>query len=150
MSGEHPLIFLEGLSKVFYTEEVETHALSNINLSISTANRMAQAGALAAMADTTHLRRCVKINERGRRYLAKHLARLGIKLTPSWANFYLTDFSKSGRTGAEIYEYLLSRGIIVRPMDGYGLTRHVRISIGTPEQNQKLFAALGHLLLPGE
>ncbi len=34
MSGEHPLIHLEGLSKVFYTEEVETHALSNINLSV--------------------------------------------------------------------------------------------------------------------
>ena len=34
--SEHPLIFMEGLSKVFYTEEVETHALSNINLQIQT------------------------------------------------------------------------------------------------------------------
>ncbi|MCH7533696.1 MAG: ABC transporter ATP-binding protein, partial [Gemmatimonadetes bacterium] len=36
MAGDHPLIYMEGLSKVFYTEEVETHALSNINLSIAT------------------------------------------------------------------------------------------------------------------
>jgi len=44
MSGEHPLIFLEGLSKVFYTEEVETHALSNINLSINTGEFVTIAG----------------------------------------------------------------------------------------------------------
>ena len=37
MAGDHPLIHLESLSKVFYTEEVETHALSNVNLSIATA-----------------------------------------------------------------------------------------------------------------
>ena len=44
MSGEHPLIHLEGLSKVFYTEEVETHALSNINLSIETGEFVSIAG----------------------------------------------------------------------------------------------------------
>jgi putative ABC transport system ATP-binding protein len=44
MSGEHPLIHLEGLSKVFYTEEVETHALSNINLSVATGEFVSIAG----------------------------------------------------------------------------------------------------------
>ena len=44
MAGDHPLIFLEGLSKVFYTEEVETHALSNINLSIRTGEFVSIAG----------------------------------------------------------------------------------------------------------
>jgi putative ABC transport system ATP-binding protein len=44
MAGDHPLIFLEGLSKVFYTEEVETHALSNINLEIATGEFVSIAG----------------------------------------------------------------------------------------------------------
>jgi putative ABC transport system ATP-binding protein len=44
MAGEHPLIYLEGLSKVFYTEEVETHALSNINLQIATGEFVSIAG----------------------------------------------------------------------------------------------------------
>ena len=44
MAGDHPLIHLEGLSKVFYTEEVETHALSNINLSIATGEFVSIAG----------------------------------------------------------------------------------------------------------
>jgi putative ABC transport system ATP-binding protein len=44
MAGEHPLIYLEGLSKVFYTEEVETHALSNINLEVKTGEFVSIAG----------------------------------------------------------------------------------------------------------
>ena len=44
MAGDHPLIYMEGLSKVFYTEEVETHALSNINLSIATGEFVSIAG----------------------------------------------------------------------------------------------------------
>jgi histidinol-phosphate aminotransferase len=112
------------------------------------ANRMAQAAALAALDDRTHLRRVVQTNERGKTFLAKTFKRLGIGYTPTWANFFLVDFAPVGRTGKEAYDRLLPRGVIVRPMNGYGLASSVRISIGTPEQNQKLAMLLSEWLRP--
>ncbi len=46
----------------------------------------------------------------------------------------------------DVYERLLKLGVIVRPMNGYALPRHVRISIGLPEENRRLIAALGEVL----
>lgn len=107
------------------------------------ANRMAQSAALAALGDAAHIRRSIANNERGKRYLEKEYTRLGLGFIPTWANFHLVDVSSTGRKGAEIYEALLRRGVIVRPMGGYGLPKYVRISIGTMEENRKLIAALG-------
>ena len=66
--------------------------------------------------------------------------RLGVETWPTDANFILA------RTGAEVYEALLRQGVIVRPMRGFGLTEHVRISIGLPEENERFIKALAELL----
>jgi len=50
------------------------------------------------------------------------------------------------RRGVEVYEELLDRGVIVRPMAGYGLAECVRISVGTPQQNLKMLSALRAVL----
>ena len=102
-------------------------------------NRLAEVGALAALEDEEHVRRTRDINATGAVYLAAELARLGIESWPTDANFILA------RTGAEVYEALLSQGVIVRPMRGFGLTEHVRISIGLPEENERFIKALGEL-----
>ena len=109
-------------------------------------NRMAQAAAIAALKDRAHVRKSVGVNERGKRFLAKAFERMGLKWMPTWGNFFLVDFSSTGRTGIEIYEELLRRGVIVRPMGGYGLIDHTRISVGTPEDNRTLAAALRDVL----
>ena len=99
-------------------------------------NRLAEVAALAALEDGEHVRRTREINAAGAEYLARELARLGLESWPTDANFLLA------RTGAEVYEALLRVGVIVRPMKGFGLPEHVRISIGLPEENERFIKAL--------
>lgn len=105
-------------------------------------NGMAQAAAMAALDDITHLVETREMVEEGRRLLEHELAGMGIETTPSGANFILC---KTGR-GREVFQELQKRKIIVRPMDGYGLPEHIRITIGTPEQNRKILKALEEVL----
>lgn len=103
-------------------------------------NRLAEVAALAALEDEEHVRRTREVNATGARYLADELGKLGVETWPTDANFILA------LTGADIYEALLAQGVIVRPMRGFGLTEHVRISIGLPEENERFVKALAELL----
>ena len=62
---------------------------------------------------------------------------------PSKGNFITIDFKQPA---APIYDALLREGIIVRPIAGYGMPNHLRISIGLPEENDKFFTALSKVL----
>ncbi|MBJ23027.1 MAG: histidinol-phosphate transaminase [bacterium] len=102
-------------------------------------NRLAEVAAVAALDDEEHVRRTIEMNSTGIDYLRSELEKLGIESWPSEANFILA------RTGSEVFDALLARGIIVRPMKGFGLTEHVRISVGLPEDNERLIKALGEI-----
>lgn len=117
-------------------------ALNRIRPAFNVSN-VAQAGAIAALADPHHLEQVVArtIAERARMEAALRAA--NIAFTPSATNFLLVEV---GARMPEIYEQLLRDGIIVRPMAGYGLPRHLRISVGLPEQNTQLLALLTRLL----
>lgn len=106
------------------------------------ANAMAQAAALASIADTEHQRRTRDIVDDGRRRLEVRLAAAGIEFVPSSANFVLM---RVGR-GRPTFEALLRKGVIVRPMDGYKLPEWIRVSIGTPAQMDRFFDALAQVL----
>ncbi|MEZ4330624.1 MAG: histidinol-phosphate transaminase [Myxococcota bacterium] len=103
-------------------------------------NRLAEVAALAALDDDEHFRGTRALNAAGAEYLARELGRLGIETWPTDANFLLA------RTGADVYEALLRVGVIVRPMKGFGLADHVRISIGLPEENERFIKALEDVL----
>jgi histidinol-phosphate aminotransferase len=103
---------------------------------------LGQIAVMAGMDDEEHVRNTLRVNGEGMRYLEGEFKRLSIPYVPSHANFILADVG-SGR-GA--YEKLLRLGVIVRPMDGYGYPRHVRISVGLHEENRKLIAALEKVL----
>lgn len=105
-------------------------------------SRMAQAAAVAALGDAAHLRRSVACNGRGMRLLGRELEKMGLGFAPSRANFILVDVGARGRAGGEVYQALLRMGVIVRPMDGYGLRGHIRVSVGTPPQNRAFLSAL--------
>lgn len=109
-------------------------------------NRVAQAAAVAALDDSAHIRESVSVNEKGRRYLVPELEKLGVRLQPTWGNFVLADIEATGWNGVDLNEELLKRGVIVRPMGGYGLPHHLRISIGLPEENERLVEALTDIL----
>jgi histidinol-phosphate aminotransferase len=105
-------------------------------------NALAQVGALAALDDEAHVERTRRNNREGLAYLRAACERLGRPYVPSWANFLLVDVGE----GARVYEALLRRGVIVRPMDVYGLPRHLRVTVGTPAENQRFVESLAAVL----
>jgi len=105
-------------------------------------NSLAQAAALAALDDEEHVRRTLRVNRKGLERLNRAFQDLGLDYVPSFANFILV---KVGR-GQEIFQRLLQRGIIVRPMDFYGLPEYIRVTVGRPEENEKFLRELKKLL----
>jgi histidinol-phosphate aminotransferase len=106
-------------------------------------NNLALAAGAAALADHEHVERSRRLNTQGLAQLADACARLGLDFIPSAGNFIAVDV---GRSAGPVYEALLRQGIIVRPLAPYGMPRHLRITIGTPEQMQRLLAALPRAL----
>ncbi|MCC7464277.1 MAG: histidinol-phosphate transaminase [Gammaproteobacteria bacterium] len=106
-------------------------------------NSLAQAGARAALEHPAHAARAVAATMAELPRVMRGLAALGLTVTPSAANFVLAQI---GPRAAAIYQQLLQGGVIVRPVGGYGLPEHVRITIGRPEQNDRLLALLARCL----
>jgi histidinol-phosphate aminotransferase len=102
-------------------------------------NVLAEEAALAALDDREHLERTLRTNAEGMDFLARELRALGVEVWPSDANFLLA------RAGRDVYAKLLREGVIVRPLAGFGLPDHVRITVGLPEENEKLVKALRRL-----
>ncbi len=105
-------------------------------------NLLAQAAVIAAMDDHEYVRRTLEVNAQGIEYLEREFHRLKVRCVPTQGNFFLVDVGD----GVKIFNALLRRGVIVRPMHGYGFPRHVRISVGLPEDNRRLIEALTAVL----
>ena len=108
---------------------------------------LAQVAARAALDDEEHLARARAVNRVGMLLVRAELERLGLRTTPSQANFVLVDLD--GRDGRALFQALLRRGVIVRPMNGYGLPHHLRVTIGTPAENRRFLDELAGLLGAG-
>ena len=106
-------------------------------------NSLAQVAAVAALEDERHLRRVVRLNRRERRALEGKLQEMGLTALPSETNFLLVDV---GRDGGQVYDQLLRKGVITRPMGGYGYPNHLRVTVGTAEENRAFLAALKEVL----
>ena len=104
-------------------------------------NAMAQAAALAAIDDTDHLEATRANNAAGLEFFEQTLSELNIETVASHANFILANVGD----GASTFQKLQERGVITRPMAGYQLPEWIRISIGTPAENQRCLAALREL-----
>jgi len=94
-------------------------------------NSLAQAAALAAINDESHIAHTVRINRQGLAFYEKAFAERGIEYVPSHANFILANVGDGDRLFAD----MLRKGVIVRAMRGYKLPEYVRISIGTEREN---------------
>lgn len=102
-------------------------------------NSIAQAGAQAALRDPSHMAQCVAQTQRELHFLQEQFDQRGLQRVPTAANFVLV---RVGPGAAALYDALLRGGVIVRPVSGYGLPEHLRISIGTRAQNQQLLQVL--------
>ena len=107
------------------------------------ANIFALAAAEAALEDDGFIRESVTINTQGMQQLESAFSRLGLSYIPSAGNFIAVDVK---RNGGEIYNSLLNKGVIVRPVGPYKMPTHIRVSIGLPEQNERFLSALESVL----
>ena len=105
-------------------------------------NAPAQWAALAALDDLDHVKRSLDVNRQGLDYLQREFQRLGLEFVPSQANFILVRVGK----GQEIFKRLLAEAVIVRPTTGYRFPEHVRVTVGTMEENRKFIDALEKIL----
>jgi len=110
-------------------------------------NSLALTGAVAALADDEFVKRSVATNSAGLQQLQDGLRDLGLCGIPSAGNFILADFRQAS---GPVYEALLKAGIIVRPVANYGLPNHLRITVGSASQNEKLLDELAIILPAGQ
>lgn len=104
---------------------------------------VAQVAGIAALGDVEHLRSTQQATWRGLRYLETELKKLGIPVPRSHANFVFADL---GRPNGPVYEQMLRRGVIVRPVSLSGWPNAVRITAGLQGQNERCVAALKEVL----
>ncbi len=103
----------------------------------------ALAAGVEAIADGAFITHARDGNRVERARVTEALERLGFPVAPSHGNFVLAEFGEDGpRSAASADEFLQKRGILIRRMEGYGLPAHLRISIGTAEENGLLLGAL--------
>ena len=116
--------------------------LDRVRLPFNTAGP-AQVAARAALDDAEHVARSLAANASGLAALGDGFRALGLRVFPSAANFVLVDV---GRDAAPIYQALLERGVIVRPLRPAGLDRHLRVSVGTAAENARALTTFGEVL----
>ena len=109
------------------------------------ANLLAQTAALAALDDDEHVRQTRANNFAGLELFAQAFRQMGLEHVPSHANFILVRVG----AGQQVFAAMQQLGVITRPMGGYQLGEWVRISIGTPAENQRTLAALKQSLAAG-
>ncbi len=102
------------------------------------ANGIAQAGALAGLADEDHQRKTRELTLEGRNFLQREFAAMGLEFVPSFANFVLVRVGD----GRAVFQALMRKGIIVRDMTSYALPEWIRVSIGTMPQNTRFITEL--------
>mgnify|MGYP001135560964 CR=1 FL=1 len=97
----------------------------------------AMLAAVAAIEDTAHVQMSKAFTEQWRNWLTDEIGKLGLKVTPSVANFVLIHFpTGKGKTSAEADAYLTKRGLVLRALNNYGLPHALRMTIGTEEANR--------------
>jgi histidinol-phosphate aminotransferase len=103
-----------------------------------------EAAARASLGDPDQVRRSREMNAAGLAYYRRELPRLGLEITPSWANFVLARFPGSAVEAARALE---RQGVIIRPMVPFGLApEHARISVGSPAENERLVEVLRRIV----
>jgi len=100
---------------------------------------VAQAAALAALKDEAHVLRALENNAAGAEFLTQAVSELGFRVTPTWANFIYIEL---GEDAAPFAKRLQEQGVIVRPLAPWGAPNSMRVTIGTPEQNEFFVSAL--------
>jgi histidinol-phosphate aminotransferase len=102
-------------------------------------NSLAQVAATAALDDEAFLRHTVETVHNGLDYLYGELDRLGVEYVQTETNFFLINVQQDANS---VFERFLRQGIIVRAMASYGFPNHIRVTVGTPAENERFIKTL--------
>src|SRR5258708_7113323 len=105
---------------------------------------VAQAASEASLQYRAQVSRGVRLVQEGRKQVLPALEQMGLRVIPSVGNFTLVDVSP--HRGAEVFDTLLDRGVIVRAMDEYGFPQHIRVTYGLPVENRWFLKAMQEVL----
>lgn len=105
-------------------------------------NSVALAAAAAALGDTEFVRASYELNRAGMQQLTQGLNALGLAFIPSYGNFVTFRVANAGR----VFQRLLEAGVIVRPLGGYGMPDHLRVSVGLESENARFLEALARVI----
>ncbi len=103
-------------------------------------NSVGQAAACAALKDIAHVQKSQQCNDAGKNFLYQALDDIGLQYIKTYGNFIMVFLTTP--SGADIAATLMRKGVIVRPMAGYGYPDAIRVTIGTQQQNERFIACL--------
>jgi len=106
-------------------------------------NSIVASAACAALNDQEHIKKTIELNQSGIFHVGEELKKANVCYIPSLGNFITIDIK---RDGLEVYQKLLHQGVIVRPLGAYGMPTHLRVTIGTTDENEKFIRALHEVL----
>jgi histidinol-phosphate aminotransferase len=152
LNGENTVVTLRTFSKVFGLAGLrigygvmkrEVADLVNRVRQPFNTNLLGQVGALAALDDDAFFEETLKTVHDGLDYLYREVEKLGLPYFRTETNFFLIDVKQDAR---QVFEKLLRRGVIVRPMAAYGYPNYIRINAGLPRENERFIEALGQIM----
>jgi histidinol-phosphate aminotransferase len=109
-------------------------------------NILAEAAGIAALGDRLFYEETRRVVAEGRARLSRDLSALGFVVYPSQANFLMFRPGAShARSAADLFGQLLARGVIIRRLKSYGLEDHLRVSVGTAEENGQFIRCVGEI-----
>lgn len=134
---------LAGLRAGYMVSHPEVADLMNRARQPFNMNSLSLKAAEVALNDDDYLHKSIAVNAAGMQQLVSFCEQQGLNYIPSYGNFLTIEV---GEKAGELYQQLLSEGVIVRPVAGYELPHHLRVSIGLPEENETFIRALTKLL----
>lgn len=148
ISKGYPVIVTRTFSKVYGLAGARLgYAISspkvigylNLVRPVFNVNRIVQRAGIEAMRDKEHFNRCVQMVWDEKSYYYEEFEKMGLFYLPTFGNFI---FVRVGEDDLKVHEAMTKRGVIIRPMTPWGYKGFVRVTIGTHDQNQKMFSCL--------
>jgi len=125
-------------------------ALERVRGPFNTSGPAIAAGA-AALKDRAHIEAAIAHNDEWLSWLERGIASLGLRVTPSVANFLLIHFpDEDGKRASDADAYLRERGLVLRCVAGYGFPNSLRLTVGSEEANRAVVAVLSAFMGGGD
>jgi histidinol-phosphate aminotransferase len=135
---------LAGLRVGYALAQIDVAGMLNRVRQPFNVNSLALTAAAAALNDADFIAESKRVNDAGMAQLIQGFQRMGLEFIPSYGNFVCVKVGEANR----VFQELLQRGVIVRPVGNYGMPEYLRVSIGLPEQNVRFLSVLGEILRP--